>query len=522
MAWMRSLIITAAVTICGLTGALCADTANAMTLAPITVRSYLGQILIAEIDILNLSSQEAPSLQVAIASPTVFADLKMDYSQAIGDAQIELLQRPIGSRYIQLRSTRPMVEPLVDLVIEVSSSASKFVRPYRLLLDPAPLNEARLAVSTSAPHSAETSFPAGIVNSPLALRPLGPANGEQSTGPEMSNQAKFRQTPQPLKPANTASTPSAAVSKSTPPSKASAVDALVHESNLTKFVRPVYPAAAASVATMPGVAQTAIPELAQVPATPSFGPSSSRAMPDLIAMALETLAKPFRVFFFGLVLIGTVIGYLLWTRSPNNDSPTPPPGTAADQTHAYWMAPGEQTHHPIGGNPVDPTLWNSSKRAKNEGYAAELDPLAQADVFLADDKNGLAEEILRRKFENAILPSNTTASGLPGRPDGTVAGWDPVLSLMLGEAPAATGTTTELPSTAPLFFDLDAPPMNLAASPSAQGQGNSEQLETSMELAQKFIDIGDLQSAHRLLDDVLANGSDLQRNRARAMMAGPK
>ena len=47
----------------------------------------------------------------------------------------------------------------------------------------------------------------------------------------------------------------------------------------------------------------------------------------------------------------------------------------------------------------------------------------------------------------------------------------------------------------------------------------SEQLETSMELAKQFIQIGEFQGARRMLDDVLANGSDELRNQAQVLMA---
>ena len=100
----------------------------------------------------------------------------MDYSQSIGDAQIELLRRPNGTRFIKLRSARPIGEPFVDLVIEVSSSASKLVRPYRLLLDPPPLNEGLVAAPELAERSTVTSTAAiGPFASTEAV-PLPPAS----------------------------------------------------------------------------------------------------------------------------------------------------------------------------------------------------------------------------------------------------------------------------------------------------------------------------------------------------------
>lgn len=64
----------------------------------------------------------------------------------------------------------------------------------------------------------------------------------------------------------------------------------------------------------------------------------------------------------------------------------------------------------------------------------------------------------------------------------------------------------------PLTLDLSSPQFPLTTT-------YSEQLETSMELAKQFIDIGEFQGARRMLDDVIANGSEDLRNKAQALMA---
>jgi len=64
----------------------------------------------------------------------------------------------------------------------------------------------------------------------------------------------------------------------------------------------------------------------------------------------------------------------------------------------------------------------------------------------------------------------------------------------------------------PLTLDLSSPQFPLTTT-------YSEQLETSMELAKQFIDIGEFQGARRMLDDVMANGSEDLRNKAQALMA---
>jgi FimV-like protein len=69
-----------------------------------------------------------------------------------------------------------------------------------------------------------------------------------------------------------------------------------------------------------------------------------------------------------------------------------------------------------------------------------------------------------------------------------------------------------------MAFDSDALSLGMVASPSPRTKSFSEQLDTSMESAQQFIDIGELQGARSLLDEVITKGSDAQRKNALSMM----
>ncbi len=57
MGWTRSLAVHLPLAIFWFSSVLYAGIANALTLAPIAVRSYLGQNLVAEIEVLNLMPQ---------------------------------------------------------------------------------------------------------------------------------------------------------------------------------------------------------------------------------------------------------------------------------------------------------------------------------------------------------------------------------------------------------------------------------------------------------------------------------
>ena len=107
--------------------------ASALTLAPIKVESALGQNFSAEIELLSISADELSGLKLNTASPTVYAGMGMEFNPAIGEILLEVVSKSNGGRAIKLRSARPLTEPFVDLVLEISSPTGKLIRPYRLL-----------------------------------------------------------------------------------------------------------------------------------------------------------------------------------------------------------------------------------------------------------------------------------------------------------------------------------------------------------------------------------------------------
>ncbi|MEI7515799.1 MAG: FimV/HubP family polar landmark protein [Betaproteobacteria bacterium] len=130
--WSRSGVSVAVATM------LClgAASANAVSLGKIRVQSALGQNLSAEIDIADLSDEDAKAVSPTLATPAAFAGMGLEYNAALNGMQVSMLLRPNGSRYIKLASSRPLNEPFVDLAIELSWASGRLVRPYRLLLDP--------------------------------------------------------------------------------------------------------------------------------------------------------------------------------------------------------------------------------------------------------------------------------------------------------------------------------------------------------------------------------------------------
>jgi pilus assembly protein FimV len=146
--------VAAAVVLC--TGLAHTGDALALALGRIVVQSALGEPLRAEIEVPEISAEEASSLRVGLATPAAFRAAGMDFNQALGSAQLTLERRPDGRAYLRLTSPRAVSEPFVDLMIEANWATGRIVRDYTLLIDPP---KTRAAVPVAPVPAAATTQP---------------------------------------------------------------------------------------------------------------------------------------------------------------------------------------------------------------------------------------------------------------------------------------------------------------------------------------------------------------------------
>ena len=126
---------------------LCAQPAYALGLGRISVQSALGEALRAEIDVPEISAEEAASLRVNVAAPAAFKTAGLEYTPAVAGVQINLQKRADGRSFLSLTSTRPVTDPFVDLILEANWASGRLVRDYTMLFDPPSLRQA----ASSAP-----------------------------------------------------------------------------------------------------------------------------------------------------------------------------------------------------------------------------------------------------------------------------------------------------------------------------------------------------------------------------------
>jgi pilus assembly protein FimV len=136
--------------------------AQALGLGRLTVQSALGEPLRAEIDVTSLTPEEAGTLVLRVAPPEAYRAAGVDYNPVLPGTQVQLMKRPDGRSYLRVTSDRAVVEPFVDVILEMNWASGRLVREYTLLLDPpgTPRNVAAAPAPSVAPVISAASAPA--------------------------------------------------------------------------------------------------------------------------------------------------------------------------------------------------------------------------------------------------------------------------------------------------------------------------------------------------------------------------
>jgi pilus assembly protein FimV len=208
--------------------------AGAAGLGKLNVLSALGQPLRAELEI-SATREEMSSLSARLAPPEAFTQSGIEYVPALTGLRFTVDKHADGSLYLRVTSDRPMNEPFLDMLVELTWAQGRLVREYTFLLDP--------------PESlAQAPAPA------VAMPKAGPAVAAPAAVPPQ--EAVAPQVP-----------PAAAVQATTPaPAPAPAAEAEPAAAPSQPTPEPA-PAAAAEAAPPPAAERTPQPEVQTAPPT---------------------------------------------------------------------------------------------------------------------------------------------------------------------------------------------------------------------------------------------------------------
>jgi pilus assembly protein FimV len=110
--------------------------ANAAGLGKLSVRSALGQPLAAEIELFAADKAELDSLSATLASDQAFRDARVEFSPVLSSLRFAVEKKSNGKAVLKVTSSRPVNDPFVDMLVELSWASGRLVREYTMLLDP--------------------------------------------------------------------------------------------------------------------------------------------------------------------------------------------------------------------------------------------------------------------------------------------------------------------------------------------------------------------------------------------------
>jgi pilus assembly protein FimV len=121
---------------------------SAAELGKITVLSAAGQPLRAEVELSAVKPGEASSLLAKLAPPDAYRQANVEFNPALNALTFAVENRN-GKSFIRISSAQPVAEPMVDLLLELSSKSGRQVREYAFVLDTPEARQTRGAQVTA-------------------------------------------------------------------------------------------------------------------------------------------------------------------------------------------------------------------------------------------------------------------------------------------------------------------------------------------------------------------------------------
>ncbi|MGH8217978.1 MAG: type IV pilus assembly protein FimV, partial [Steroidobacteraceae bacterium] len=110
--------------------------AMALGLGDIHLNSTLNAPFDANIDLVGATPDELATLTPKIASRDTFAQHGLDWPAFLANVTVKAVHTAGGGDVLQLRSSEPVTEPFLTLLVELDWDRGHFVREYTVLLDP--------------------------------------------------------------------------------------------------------------------------------------------------------------------------------------------------------------------------------------------------------------------------------------------------------------------------------------------------------------------------------------------------
>ncbi|MGE4239375.1 type IV pilus assembly protein FimV [Ramlibacter sp.] len=159
------------------------EDATALGLGRIAVQSHSGEPVRAEVELPDVTADDAAALQIGVAPAETFRKVGLDLHPALEDAEVSVVRRDDGRYVARVATRQPVDKEFVDLLLRARWPGGEVVRDYTLWFQPAP---------PSAPAVAPAP-PAGRGRGPARESREGRAGLEGRRGSEVLQVREIRQ-----------------------------------------------------------------------------------------------------------------------------------------------------------------------------------------------------------------------------------------------------------------------------------------------------------------------------------------
>ncbi len=132
----------------------------ALGLGDLELESALNQEFAAEVELTNVRNLEPQEILPGLATQEDFDRIGIERNYILTDLRFAVITNDAGNLAVRITSTRPIVEPFLNFLVEVLWPSGRILREYTVLLDPPVFGQQgieRITAPSSTPAAASTS-----------------------------------------------------------------------------------------------------------------------------------------------------------------------------------------------------------------------------------------------------------------------------------------------------------------------------------------------------------------------------
>lgn len=165
----------------------------ALGLGEIQIQSALNQPFDAEILLEEATPEELAGLTVALASQETFERYGLDRPEFLSSLEFSVGRSADGADVVLIRSTQPIAEPFITMLVEAAWPRGRIMREYTVLLDPpllVPAPAANVPVESAEARVPQANIREGATAPPPAVAPVPDDVPEPQAAPSTSGAAE--------------------------------------------------------------------------------------------------------------------------------------------------------------------------------------------------------------------------------------------------------------------------------------------------------------------------------------------